>query len=192
VLIRTRAVYSFTRTPTILGVRRAATAVVAVTALAAGCGGGSNDSNGGGSDPPGAALSASAYREEVNSLCRKARSEVEALSKPKSADDLDDYFQTLLTVTVPYDRRSDSLKPPAELRELHRRAVREGDRQERYLRTLIADLRRSDEPTAVLRRALPELVRSADRSNRIARQLGAKDCVEELTPPGSGSPRSTS
>ena len=146
----------------------------------AGCAG--SDDDGGGS------LSAAEYRKQADKLCRQSERAADRLPEAKSADDLDELFARILEVTKPYDRRLDALEPPAELRERHERAVREGDRQERYVRRLVRDLRRSDDPISTLRNEFPKLLKLVDRSNANARSLGVDDCVEELTPPGSGAP----
>ena len=140
----------------------------------------------GGSDDDG--LSAAEYRKQANKLCRQSERVADRLPEAKAPDELDELFERILEVTKPYDRRLDALVPPAELRARHERAVREGDRQERYVRGLVQDLRRSDDPIPTLRKEFPKLLKMVDRSNALARSLGVDDCVEELTPPGSGAP----
>jgi hypothetical protein len=179
VLIRTRAVYSFTRTPTILRVRRAL--LIGVVAVA-GCGGGSD----------GGGLTASEYRNEANSLCRQSAEAARRQPEPKSLDEIDDSFQHILNESKPYDRRFAALNPPPELRAKHEEAVRDTRRVEAYLERLVRKLRRSHDQGATLSKASPGLGRLIEEGNRHSRALGLDDCVAELPSPGAESPRSSS
>jgi hypothetical protein len=179
VLIRTRAVYSFTRTPTILEVRRAL--LIGVVAVA-GCGGGSD----------GGGLSAAEYRSQANSICRQSERAARSLPQPKRLDEIDDSFQRIATESKRYERRFEALDPPPELRAKHQAAVRTSRRVDVYIEGLVVKLRHSKNQVATLSREFPRLGRLIEQGNRQSRALGLDDCVAELPTPGAKSPRSAS
>jgi hypothetical protein len=123
------------------------------------------------------ALSAEAYRDEMNGLCRRSQAEAKDVSRPKSADDIDEYLDESADLLRKYQREAASLNPPSSLEADHRESLEAG-RQLIALFDRTADrARSSDEPAKVLLAASPRVTVYVEKGNASARKLGLKDCA---------------
>jgi hypothetical protein len=104
--------------------------------------------------------------------------------EPTSETGFARYFERLLAVNKPFQKRFERLEPPEDLRSTHREAVREGRLQIHTIRKLVRQLRKSDDDAATLDVGLPVLLQMIERGNRLSRELGLKDCVQRVPVPG--------
>jgi hypothetical protein len=151
--------------------QRVALGAIALAACAGGCG---DD------EPP-----ADQYRDDANALCAEARRDADALSQPRTPDEVEPYLREALALNREYDERFRDLDPPEELRDQHDEAVRLSGEGERLIEDIADDLAAGDPPAEVFEESLPKLLRYSRQSNRLARQMGLPDCVEPLPLPGS-------
>jgi hypothetical protein len=77
-----------------------------------------------------------------------------------------------------------AIEPPAELEDLHRRAVREARRSEPAFERLPDRLRDAGNPARVLQRELQLLRPQIERNVRLTRRLGLEDCTGSGLPGG--------
>jgi hypothetical protein len=127
---------------------------------------------------------ADSYRERGNAVCREAERAAEKVPEPTSETGFARYFERLLAVNEPFQKRFERLEPPEDLRSTHREAVREGRLQIHTIRKLVRQLRKSDDDAATLDVGLPVLLQMIERGNRLSRELGLKDCVQRVPVPG--------
>ena len=126
------------------------------------------------------------YREKGNELCREAAREVERLDTPLTADELVRFFERATDIAARSQDEFAALDPPDELEQVHERAVREGNRQERFVRDLIERMRASEQPQRLIQDELDRFQRMIRRGEALNRRLGLEECNEVGLPGGEG------
>jgi len=156
---------------------RLATSVLTALALvtAAGCGGDDEESG---------ALSKAEYREQGNTLCREAGTEVEDIDPPSSPDEIADVLERIFDVSDSYTDDFEALEPPAELQDAHDESLRLSDDTKELTDRLVERVREADDPQVAARREFVKLVETREfkRSQELARELGLDDCLDVGAP----------
>ena len=144
-------------------------AVLATAAMlaAAGCGGDDE-------------LSADDYRAEVRKICTEGNRQIDRIEEPTRATSqaIVDYFERLLRVNERNTERIEDLDPPEELKAAHARALKANQEGVEQVRKLIAELKKGDDPIAVLRGARDELERIGRQADKAARDLRVPECAD--------------
>jgi hypothetical protein len=148
--------------------RGLALAVAAVAGLLAACGGG------GGTDTT---VSAAEFRRQADAICAKYQNQLNALGTPSSLADLKDYVNKAVPIIEKGNAELQALEPPEELAATWNRALELNRQQLDIVRDLQDAVEAEDE--AKMQDLLEQAQAANEESDKLARQLGLRECGEE-------------
>jgi hypothetical protein len=145
-------------------VRGALVSVLTLAALAAGCGGG------GDGDP----LSQAEFVAKADAICQKYEAKLDALGQPQNEGELAAFADKAIPIAKDGREELGDLTPPENQQETYDRWLEQGDRAIE----VVEDLRDAakDGDTAEIQRIAQEAEQADQESNRLAAQLGFKEC----------------
>ena len=137
-------------------------------------------------------LSVTGYRRTANRLCREDEAALERLGDLKTPASVAPYLRRVVRYARKRQPLFDRLRSPPSLRASHEESKRVGERGITTLARLLNRIEDGGDPAAEFTKAGPAIARLTDQSNRLARRMGAKDCIVEVPSPGAQSPQSSS
>jgi DNA-binding NtrC family response regulator len=146
--------------------------VVGLLALAAvaGCGGGDG----------GDRLSRAEFVSRADTICREYEARLDALGQPTNVDQLESFADRALPIAKDGREELGELAPPEDLEDTYDAWLEQGDEAIEIVERLRDAAADGDE--AEIQRIAQEAERADAESNRLARELGFKQCGETASP----------
>jgi hypothetical protein len=144
--------------------------VAAAVALAAGCGGG------GGGDR----LSKSEFVSRADSICQKYQAKLDALGTPQDQQQLTSFADKALPIAKQGRDDLGELNPPKDLRKTFDAWLAQGDRAIEIVENIRAAAEKGD--SGELQRIAQEAQKTDRESNRLAAELGFRECGATAAP----------
>lgn len=145
---------------------RVAAPILVVLVLLAGCGGG-----GGGSR-----LSEAEFIAAADAICKEYEAKLNAIPAPQSPDEFDEFADKSIPIAKEGRDKLAALNPPEDLQDTFDAWIGQGDRAIELVENLrdAAD----DADQAKLQQIAQEAEQTNQESNRLASQIGFKECGE--------------
>ncbi|HEV2723220.1 MAG TPA: hypothetical protein VGV10_01160 [Thermoleophilaceae bacterium] len=137
-------------------------------------------------------LTAAQYRRNLNRLCREDQAAADRLGGISTPESIEPYLRRAIRYARKREPLYERLRPPPSLRASHRDSIRLNDRAESTFTELLGRIERGGDPVEEFRKAAPALGRVLNDGNRLARRMGAKDCIVDAPSPGAQSPQNPS
>ena len=143
---------------------RGALLLLAGSVVLAGCGGGDG----------GDRLSQAEFVTKADAICQEYEAKLDALGQPQNEDELADFADKALPIAKDGRDRLGELNPPENQQKTYDRWLEQGDRAIE----IVEDLRDAaeDGDRAEIQRIAQEAEQADRESNRLADQLGFKEC----------------